>query len=448
MKLIDRIYKLLISLKLAIFSFVSIMAVSAAGTIYESLYDSYHAREIIYRSWIFYFLLALLAINLTCVMISRWPWKKKHTPFVMAHIGILTLLLGSLMTQISGLDASLVLPIEGKERFVLLPERRILIYSSFGSGNYTLMQEERVNFIRKDPKRKPHEIFLGGKRLKVLRYAPFVLVSERVEPSLKKTNSHAVQFVLDSQRGRVSRWIYKNFLRKEEVFDLGPLKVILREGPYDIKKETALTLKLLQGRKVLVEVFRKGERIKRKILKEKGELSLGLMDLKLKVNQILERAQKRWQVEEVKAPSDNTTSGIQVLFEGKKMWIPLNSLIRVFDEKTAYVVSYSNLRKDLGFDVNLKDFKMKHYPGTNRASHYESLVEVKGETHTISMNEPLKYEGFTFYQSSFQKDEWGNLVASILTVNKDPGRYIKYLGSFLIVLGSLLLILRKWRKKI
>ena len=64
----------------------------------------------------------------------------------------------------------------------------------------------------------------------------------------------------------------------------------------------------------------------------------------------------------------------------------------------------------------------------------------------ISMNNPLKYDGFTFYQASFEQDDMGNPTASILSVNNDPGRFLKYLGSMLLVLGSIHLFYMKRRK--
>ena len=96
---------------------------------------------------------------------------------------------------------------------------------------------------------------------------------------------------------------------------------------------------------------------------------------------------------------------------------------------------------------------MDRYQGTMRAASYESDVQVKqngvsGEKTTISMNEPLKYNGFTFYQSSFQQDDFGRPTMSILSVNRDPGRPWKYLGSLLIVLGAIHLFYFKRRKKV
>ncbi len=55
------------------------------------------------------------------------------------------------------------------------------------------------------------------------------------------------------------------------------------------------------------------------------------------------------------------------------------------------------------------------------------------------MNEPMKYKGLTFYQASFQNDQMGRPVASVLSVNYDPGRFLKYFGSLVMSLGIILL---------
>jgi len=59
------------------------------------------------------------------------------------------------------------------------------------------------------------------------------------------------------------------------------------------------------------------------------------------------------------------------------------------------------------------------------------------------MNHPLKFAGYTIYQSGFEEDEKGAPVASVFSINKDPGRFVKSFGSLLFVLGSFVLFLRR-----
>jgi hypothetical protein len=71
----------------------------AVGTIVESRFDEYVAKKWVYKTWWMYTVMSVLVINLTAVMVDRWPWKRHHTAFVLAHIGIIILLLGSLLTM-------------------------------------------------------------------------------------------------------------------------------------------------------------------------------------------------------------------------------------------------------------------------------------------------------------------------------------------------------------
>ena len=54
------------------------------------------------------------------------------------------------------------------------------------------------------------------------------------------------------------------------------------------------------------------------------------------------------------------------------------------------------------------------------------------------MNKPLEYGGYTFYQASYQVEE-GAPPISVLSVNYDPGRWLKYVGSMLLVLGIVIM---------
>lgn len=96
----------------------------------------------------------------------------------------------------------------------------------------------------------------------------------------------------------------------------------------------------------------------------------------------------------------------------------------------------------LPFALRLERFKMVQERGLQSPASYESFVQVthpgrSAESAHIYMNNPYKAEGFTLYQASYLQDDTGN-YHTILSVNRDPGRPIKYLGSLLLVLGLIL----------
>lgn len=145
---------------------------------------------------------------------------------------------------------------------------------------------------------------------------------------------------------------------------------------------------------------------------------------------------------------------VQVDAYGKKYWVTSDAPL-ILDNGTDQI-RFRIAQKELllPYQIHLDRFKMDKNPGTNNPASYESFVTLldgrtsaPGQEHHVFMNNPLKYDGFTFYQSSYfpiGQDEYG----SVFSVNFDPGRPIKYFGSLLLVLGSIwhYLIRRKKRK--
>lgn len=94
----------------------------------------------------------------------------------------------------------------------------------------------------------------------------------------------------------------------------------------------------------------------------------------------------------------------------------------------------------LPFSLELIDFQLDRYPGSMSPSSYASEVKVIDKKNSVTMpyriymNHVLDYQGFRFFQSSYDKDELG----TILSVNQDPGKIPTYIGYFLLFLGLLM----------
>jgi len=94
---------------------------------------------------------------------------------------------------------------------------------------------------------------------------------------------------------------------------------------------------------------------------------------------------------------------------------------------------------ELPFMVRLDAFEIDTYPGTRRPAMFRSRVTVTdyqaGITFpaVIQMNEPLSYRGWRLFQSSYQQQ--GGREMSVLTVSRDPGKMIVYIGYFLLMGG-------------
>ena len=116
-----------------------------------------------------------------------------------------------------------------------------------------------------------------------------------------------------------------------------------------------------------------------------------------------------------------------------------------------YHFSLRKLRKKLPIEIGLLDFRIKKYPGSEIVKSYESTVEIKHEDLkrelVISMNKPLRYKDYTFFQSSYQITPAG-VEYSVFAVVKNSGRLLPYISSIVVFLGLLIhFILMLFRKK-
>lgn len=141
---------------------------------------------------------------------------------------------------------------------------------------------------------------------------------------------------------------------------------------------------------------------------------------------------------------------VELDVNGESYWVTNSAPLSLLIDGKRVVIQLIKSSLTLPFEFILEKFKMDKNPGTNSPASYESFVKLfttdGSENHHIFMNNPLKYNGFTFYQASYQQDTKGN-YSSTLSANMDPGRPIKYLGSILLILGAIWHYRLNYRKK-
>ncbi len=125
---------------------------------------------------------------------------------------------------------------------------------------------------------------------------------------------------------------------------------------------------------------------------------------------------------------------------GKEYWATNYSPLSLIIGGKKVIIEVTKESLILPFEVALSQFKMDKDPGTDNPASYESFVKLfddgKMTNHHVFMNNPMKHQGFTFYQASYSQDSGGN-YHSTLAVNVDQGRELKYLGSLMLVLGGI-----------
>jgi hypothetical protein len=103
------VIRVLGSLKLGVVVLASLAIVLIAATIYESRTSTRQVQMLVYQSWWFIALLGLLGVNVFSAAIARYPWKRHQTGFVLTHLGIIILLVGSIIGLHWGIEGSVTL---------------------------------------------------------------------------------------------------------------------------------------------------------------------------------------------------------------------------------------------------------------------------------------------------------------------------------------------------
>ena len=114
-----------------------------------------------------------------------------------------------------------------------------------------------------------------------------------------------------------------------------------------------------------------------------------------------------------------------------------------------YQILIARDTRPLPFMLTLEKFTESFHPGSETAKNYRSDVTVKDSGRSwptaIQMNEPLRYKGYTIYQSSF--DLSGQSAFTVLNVVENAGRLFPYISSLIIASGLILHLLIRLKVK-
>ncbi len=168
--MIKSLYHFLGGVKFAIFLIASVTVFVIAGTIIESKTESHNfAASLTYHNPIFSLLLWGFFINILFSATRRFPFKKRHIPFLITHLGLLMILGGVLIKSNFGTQGSLtMMEGAGSDQIYL-------------ADTYVIHVEDKQHFYDFDLKDKNKKF--SNLNIKVLDYHPHS--SETLETWIK-----------------------------------------------------------------------------------------------------------------------------------------------------------------------------------------------------------------------------------------------------------------------
>ena len=221
--------RLLGSLALAVPLLVAIALVLAWGTIYETRFGTAAVQRFVYQAWWFQALLGFLALNLAMSALERYPWNRRHTPFLLAHLGIILLLAGGIIGGRFGVEGQLLIPEGQAERALQLPRNVLVVHKSNPGIHHVLPTNfESTAWVHETDHRFTVPLDGGhALRLTVDRYYPDARVQEEVTPDGPADNP-AVQVRLRHGEQQDTIWL---LARDPERFGVrwGDLHLLLLE---------------------------------------------------------------------------------------------------------------------------------------------------------------------------------------------------------------------------
>ncbi len=97
------------------------------------------------------------------------------------------------------------------------------------------------------------------------------------------------------------------------------------------------------------------------------------------------------------------------------------------------------------YTVRLLEFRHDKYTGSDKARNFSSKINIYGpdgklQTERpiiISMNQPLRFKGETFFQSSFLREGSNDAAGTVLQVVRNPGWLLPYIACIVVSIGLL-----------
>lgn len=442
------IVRFLGSIYFAIALIVSTAVFVIIGTFLEAWSDSHlFAAHWIYNNPIFLGILWGYFINIFISTLLRYPFKLKHIPFIITHIGLLMLFGGALVKGHFGAQGVISL-IEGTgtskmlvpQTYALELQTRdaisVVALSPKKLGPLTLPTDDlQLSLIEWIPHVEPKlEGWIQGDNAQLFGFPPLAVHSwERGElPISLKTPDYTLSAIKSDLIDEIAKKLsnsaivlartshHKTFLLAKnsigELYqeELDDDQIVLFDHGYGGYGAIAELPNSFPSIDLMTPLAFKSERKQIPRKKEEATPEIRLLASNGKHSEIITLTYDRYA-------------------EGLSSPLFGNFLLR-FQPKLVNIPSH----------IRLKEARQINYPDCEKPFSYESDLWIDGQEQTISMNKIHQTkQGYRFYMAGLSHRPYAK--AAQIVVNNDPAKYIlTYPGAVILTLGMLLLYLKKY----
>jgi len=460
MKILNKAWSFLISMKLMILLVVIFATGSAIGTFIENDHGRDTAWALVYGAFWFELIQILLGVNLVGNILRFRLYTLKKMPSFIFHTAFLVILIGAGITRYYGYEGVLHIREGASENRMLSADALLQIGAvKNGKSYYT---EKPILLSSIGGNSFEHSLDVNGKTLSV-RYKGFI--KEAAQTAVEDKNGNPiVVFAIPTEHGPE-----KYFLQSGEFIDIGPFVVYFDNQPKTDKEYIRLFTKddkIYFVSNTIVRWYKMAD-MSQGFFEPDKEYEFNARNLYIinevqlatkavlahGVKKVISQEEYKKSIKmEMKTEMDDLSALIvDVEYDGQTKEIALMGKGKRFRGYTENFrigdadisLEWGSKIIELPFSIFLRDFVLEKYPGSMSPSSYESHVTLIDKKNNINepcriyMNHILDYGGYLFFQSSYDKDERG----TILSVNHDPGKWPTYLGYMLLIMGMVLNLL-------
>lgn len=448
-----RLFHFMGSAAFAIILIVSTLLFVIAGTLLEAWSGSHlFAAQLIYQNFLFTTLLWLYFFNILISALRRWPFQKKHLPFLTTHLGLLMILGGVLLKAHFGLQGYMSLPEGGGSSHIFLPQSFALHVENREKAFLIPLKKQALGIIKQP---------FPELKLTLLEWTPHS--EERYEGWIKRSGGSIVglpPFPVFNLGAQLPKTLPVSL--KTHACDLSALKtdsleeILSRSFP---GKSCLYFIQDSNQQEHLLAFNEHGEKFSQKLnyeeflIFDKGfggygvsaRLPQGFPDIELftQLTHVCEPLPAHPKQEKLKPrlcllASDGQHSEVVALsydpFGARFKWPLLGG---------KYLIRFQSQREKIPFSIRLREARQINYPHSNRPFSFESDLLFDEEEATISMNKVYERKGYRFYMANLMSNPLSAKKAEIV-VNYDPAKYwLTYPGGIVLALGIVLLYVRK-----
>ncbi len=427
------LFRFLASTRLAIVLIVLIAGGLVSGSIVDVRTSHRVAMHAVYGAVWFQLLLGVFALNLICCTLKAAPYRLAHLGFLVTHVSLLLVLAAAMLTANFGIRGTVRI-VEG-ERMDYYFDPALLRCADATSAravNIPTVFETRADLLqeRYDGVVHVHAGRLPGVSILVDRYYPdaspvgestvtIAIPGQRIRQVIPAVADPDTRVSIEGTDWAIT--IERTFYDWKDGREAG--------GPEQAGNPAARVIVHRPGGDVALTLFSRFPGFSTQ--PEPGQPGFTATYRFLPESPLM----RGWRAENP-AVRVNLSDD-----EGNRrtIWVRSRERAEVPLGNRRLVVEYPR-RVPLGFGLVLREFVAKRYPHSNIPAAYESHLMVQRpsgqeQPAVIAMNAPARIGGFRLYQSSHGFDPKSRRRYTVLSLSRDPGAPVLYVGFAMLIAG-------------